>query len=61
MDIEDVLALDDAELLERAKPVTPAGKVQIDPPKVQARHDAMVKSVLGRGSFSLSCWAGRTT
>lgn len=36
--IEEVLPLDDADLLERAKPVTPVGKVRLDPARLKARH-----------------------
>ena len=37
-----VLPLDDADLLERAKPITPSG-VKLDREKVTAREDAQVK------------------
>lgn len=45
-ELEDVLPLDDADLLERGKPVTPDGKVRLDPERVREREDAQVRAVL---------------
>ena len=42
----EVLPLDDAALLERAKPVTPDGKVRHDVAAMEARHDAQVKAAI---------------
>ena len=47
-----VLPLDDARLLEEAKPIR-VGKVQADPEKVKQREQALVKNVLDRGNFGL--------
>jgi hypothetical protein len=49
----DVLPLDDEQLLDAAKPVTPDEKFKLDPAKVKARQQAMVKAVLDRGNFGL--------
>lgn len=45
-ELEEVLPLDDADLLERGKPVTPDGKVRLDPERVREREDAQVRAVL---------------
>jgi hypothetical protein len=37
-EIEEVLALDDADLLDKAKPITP-NRVKLDPEKLKARVD----------------------
>src|SRR5262249_49513075 len=42
-EIAAVLPLDDAELLDAARPVTERGEVKADPAKVKARQDAQVK------------------
>jgi hypothetical protein len=57
-EIDEVLPLDDAELLDRAKPVTPEGKVRLDPVKLKARQDAQVNAVMGKGSFGLIVLGG---
>jgi hypothetical protein len=57
-EIEEVLPLDDAELLDRAKPVTPEGKVLIDPERLKAREGAQVKAVLSKGSLGLIVLGG---
>lgn len=57
-EIDEVLPLDDAEALEHAKPITPDGKVQMDPAKLAARHDAQVRAVLDRGPFGLIVLGG---
>ncbi len=41
--------LEDATILEKAKPITLDGKVKLDPVKQTARHDAEVKAVLDKG------------
>jgi hypothetical protein len=56
--IEGVLPLDDADLLERAKPITPDGRVQLDPKDVMARHDGQVRLVLGKGPLALIVLGG---
>ncbi|MBY0514855.1 MAG: hypothetical protein K2P78_13190 [Gemmataceae bacterium] len=57
-EIDDVLPLDDADLLDRAKPVTPEGKVRIDMEKVKARNDAQVKAVMEKGGVGLIVLGG---
>jgi hypothetical protein len=57
-EIEEVLPLDDGDLLDQANPVTPEGKVRLDPDKVKARQDAQVKAVLNRGAFGLIVLGG---
>jgi hypothetical protein len=57
-EIDDVLPLDDAGLLDRGKPVTPEGKVRLDPDKLKARHGAQVKAVLAKGGFGLIVLGG---
>lgn len=57
-EIEEVLPLDDAGLLESAKPVTPEGKIRLDPEKLKARRDAQVKGVLEKGAFGLIVLGG---
>jgi hypothetical protein len=53
-----VLPLDDEELLDWAKPVTPDDRVKRDPAKVEARHDAQVKLALESGPCSLLVLGG---
>ena len=43
-ELEDVLPLEDAAALEKAKPITPSGRMKLDPQKIEARHDAQVRS-----------------
>jgi len=57
-EIEEVLPLDDADLLDRAKLITPDNKVKLDPGKVKARQDAQVKVVLDKGAFGLIVLGG---
>ncbi len=52
------LPLDDDALLDAADPVTPDGKVRIDPAKVEARHDGQVKRALASGPCSLLILGG---
>jgi hypothetical protein len=53
-----VLPLDDGDLLEAARPITPDGKVKLDPARVAARHDGQVKAALARGPFALVILGG---
>jgi len=53
----EVLPLDDARLLDEAKPVR-GGKVQADAGKVEARHDFQVRSALKSGPCSLLVLGG---
>lgn len=57
-EITEVLPLDDEELLDQARPVTPDGKVQADPVKVEARHDGQVRNLHARGPFALIVLGG---
>jgi hypothetical protein len=54
----DVLPLDDRDLLERAKPVARAGKMQPDPARLEARHDGQMKSALKCGTVSFIILGG---
>jgi hypothetical protein len=45
-ELAGVLPLEDGHLLAAARPITPEGKVRLDPVKVQAREDAMLKAAL---------------
>lgn len=56
-EIEQVLPLDDANLLDRAKPITPSG-VKLDREKIAAREDAQVKAVMATGGFGLIVLGG---
>jgi hypothetical protein len=53
-----VQALDDEAALDRAKPVTPDGRIEFDPGKVEERHDAQVKAALENGPCSLLILGG---
>jgi len=57
-EIQEVLPLDDGDLLEKSKPITPGGKVRLDPEKLKARHDAQVKAVIDKGDFGLIVLGG---
>jgi hypothetical protein len=57
-EIDEVLPLDDADLLEEARPNTLEGQLKMDPAKLTARHDAQVKAVLGNGAFGLIVLGG---
>jgi hypothetical protein len=57
-EIEDVFPLDDAEILEQAKPITPVGKVKLDPAKLAARRDAIVKAATAKEPFALIVLGG---
>ena len=57
-EIEDVLPLEDEEPLNAANPVAADGQVRFDSPRVQARHEAIVKNVLKKGSFGLVILGG---
>jgi hypothetical protein len=47
-ELEEVLPLDDAELLDAVGPVLANGKLTFDPAKVAARRDAMVQRALAK-------------
>jgi hypothetical protein len=44
--LEVVLPHEEAEALEKAKPVTPGGGVKLDSVKVESRHDAQVEQAM---------------
>jgi hypothetical protein len=48
-ELQEVLPLDDAELLDAAGPDLANGKLAFDPLKVAARRDAMVQRALAKG------------
>jgi hypothetical protein len=56
--IEEVLPLEDAELLDQAKPITPDGRVMFDADKLAARRDGIVKAATARGPFALIVLGG---
>jgi hypothetical protein len=57
-DIEEVLALDDAKVLDEAKPISPGGRFRLAPAKLSARHDGQVKDALKDGPFTLTILGG---
>jgi hypothetical protein len=57
-DVEEVLPLDDARLLDEAKPIDLAGRFRLDPAKLSARHDGQVRAALKRGAFALVILGG---
>jgi hypothetical protein len=57
-EIEEVLPLDDADLLDQAKPVTSDSRVKRDPEKIRLRRDAQVKLALADEPFALIVLGG---
>jgi hypothetical protein len=57
-EIEAVLPLDAAELLDAARPITAEGEVKADPAKIKARQDAQVKAALKSGRVALIVLGG---
>src|SRR4051812_4965443 len=57
-EIEAVLPLDDAGLLDAAKPALRGGQAQVEPGKREARHDAQVRAALASGPCSLLVLGG---
>jgi hypothetical protein len=57
-EVEEVLALDDAKLLEEAKPIDPAGRYHLDAAKLSARHGGQVRAALKDGAFALVLLVG---
>jgi hypothetical protein len=53
-----LLPLDDAKLLEEAKPIAPDGRFRLDPAKLSARHDGQVRAALKEGVFALVILGG---
>src|SRR5262249_5014880 len=56
-EIEAVLPLDDAELLDRARPVA-GGEVKPDPERVKARQDAQARAALKSGPVAVIVLGG---
>lgn len=56
-DLEDVLPIEDADALAKAKPVT-SGGVKLDAAMLEARHDAQVKAVLKQGPVAFIVLGG---
>ena len=57
-ELDDVLPLEDAVALERAKPISPSGGVKLDPVKLEARHDAQVKATMKEGPVAVIVLGG---
>jgi hypothetical protein len=57
-EVEEVLRLDDAKLLEEAKPIDPDGRYHLDDAKLSARHDGQVQAALQGGAFTLVILGG---
>jgi hypothetical protein len=54
----EVLPLDDARLLEEAKPIDPTGRFRLDPAKLSAGHGGQVRAALQGGAFALVILGG---
>jgi hypothetical protein len=57
-EIEAVLPLDDADLLDAARPVIKGGEVKPDPGQVKARQEALVKAALKTGPLGVIVLGG---
>jgi hypothetical protein len=57
-EVEEVLPLDDAELLDEARPIGSAGRFHLDAAKLSARHDGQVQAALKGGAFGLVILGG---
>ena len=57
-ELEDVLRLEDADALEKAKPILPSGGVKLDPVKIEARRDAHMKLALKDGPVAMIVLGG---
>lgn len=57
-ELEEVLPLEDAAALEKAKPISPSGGVKLDPVKLEARHDAQVKATMKEGRVAVIVLGG---
>jgi hypothetical protein len=57
-ELEDVLPLEDAEALVKAKPVKPSGGVKTELVKIEARHDAQVKTLMKEGAVAVIVLGG---
>jgi hypothetical protein len=57
-EVEEVLPLDDAKLLDEAKPIGPDGRFRLDSARLSARHDGQVQAALKDGTFALVILGG---
>lgn len=57
-EIEEVVPLDDAELLQRANPVAEDGGVKLDKEVIEARQDAQARAMIEDGKFALAILGG---
>jgi hypothetical protein len=57
-EIEEALPLDDAKLLDEARPIGPDGRFRLDPAKLSARHSGQVRAALKDGTFALVILGG---
>jgi hypothetical protein len=57
-EIEEVLPLDDAKLLEQAKPITTDGRVRLDPATLTAREDGIVNAAIAGGPLAVIVLGG---
>jgi len=57
-ELEDMVPLEDAEAMEKAKPISPNGGVKLDPQKIKRRHDAQVKAVVKQGPVAVIILGG---
>ncbi|MFH1924332.1 MAG: hypothetical protein ABIP48_31155 [Planctomycetota bacterium] len=57
-ELEEVVPVDDAELLDRANPVAEDGKVRLDREVIEARQDAQVRAMLEDSPFALVILGG---
>jgi hypothetical protein len=57
-ELEDVLALEDDEALEKAKPISLNGGVKLDPQKIELRHAAQGKAVMKGGAVAVIILGG---
>jgi hypothetical protein len=53
-ELVDVLPLEDADALEKAKPISPSGDIRLDLGKIEARHNAQVKTVMREGTVTVA-------
>jgi hypothetical protein len=53
-----VLPLDDEVLLDKADPLTGAGRVALKPTAIEARQDAQVRTLLKAGKFAFVILGG---
>jgi hypothetical protein len=54
----EVSPLDNAKLLDEAKPISPDGRFCLDAAKLSARHDGQVQAALKGGPFALVILGG---